>query len=53
MPVRRKQVKKSVEPVEKARLQKQLRLIAQEVKRLDAHIQELTKTCIRGNYRML
>jgi hypothetical protein len=50
MPVRRKQAKKRVE---KPRLQKQLRLVAREAKRLDAHIQDLTKKLTRSHFRVL
>jgi hypothetical protein len=50
MPIRLKQAKK---PVKKASFEKQLRLVAQEAKRLDAHIKDLTRTFARGNYRML
>ena len=50
MPARKK---KSQKRVDKARLQKQLRLVTQEAKRLDAHIRDLTKTLAAGNFRML
>lgn len=53
MPVRRKQVKKSIEPVEKARLRKQIQLVAKEVKRLDSRIQDLNKLVNRGHFRLL
>ena len=56
MSVRQKPMTKSVERVEredKAKVKEKLRLVAKEVKRLDAHIQDLSRTFARGNYRML
>jgi hypothetical protein len=50
MPARRKKTEKRVD---KAQFQKQLRLVTQEAKRLDAHIKDLTTTLARGNYRVL
>jgi hypothetical protein len=48
VPVRRKKAKKRVK-----KLQKQLRLIAKEAKKLDCHIRDLEKTFAHGNFRML
>ena len=48
MPARRKKAKKRVK-----KLQKQLRLIAKEAKKLDCHIRDLAKTLATGNFRML
>jgi hypothetical protein len=64
MPALRKKTEKRVD---KARLQKQLRLVTQkakrldaeakrldaEAKRLDAHIKDLTKILIQGHFRVL
>jgi hypothetical protein len=50
MPVRRKKAEK---PVKLASFGKQLRLVAQEAKTLDAHIQVLKKMFLKGNFRML
>jgi len=50
MPARRKKAEKSAD---KLQLQKQLRLVTQEAKRLDAHIKDLTRTLTRSNYRIL
>jgi hypothetical protein len=50
MPARRKKAEKRVD---KAQLQKQLRLVTQEAKRLDAHIKDLTRTLTNGHFRML
>jgi hypothetical protein len=49
MPVRRKAEK----PVKLANFGKQLRLIARDAKRLDAHIRVLKKMFLKGNFRML
>lgn len=56
MPVRRKLAKKSVnsaEPREKAILKEKLKLVAEEAKRLDAHIKDLTETLNRSHFRLL
>jgi hypothetical protein len=56
MSVRQKPVKKSferVEPEDKAKVKEKLRLVAKEVKRLDAHIQDLTKLIFRSHFRLL
>jgi hypothetical protein len=56
MSVRRKPITKSVERVEpedKAKVKDKLRLVAKEVKRLDAHIQDLTKLISRSHFRLL
>jgi hypothetical protein len=56
MSVRQKPVTKSVERVEpedKAKVKEKLRLVAKEVKRLDAHIQDLTKLISRSHFRLL
>jgi hypothetical protein len=50
MPVRQKQAEK---PVKLASFGKQVRLVAQEAKRLDAHIRVLKRMFLKGNYRML
>lgn len=49
MPARRKKTKKLVK-----KLQKELRLIAKEAKKLDCHIRDLARTVANGgNFRML
>jgi uncharacterized protein YlxW (UPF0749 family) len=56
MSVRQKPMTKSVERVEredKAKVKEKLRLVAKEVKRLDAHIQDLTKLVNRSHFRLL
>jgi hypothetical protein len=56
MSVRQKPMAKSVERVEredKAKMKEKLRLVAKEVKRLDAHIQDLTKLVNRSHFRLL
>jgi hypothetical protein len=59
MPVRRKQAKKSrapvdrVEPADKAALAEKLRLVAEDAKKLDAHIKHLTETLVRSHFRIL
>lgn len=50
MPTRRKKAKKHVD---KAQFEKQLRLVSQEVKKLDAHIKDLNRTLERGAHRIL
>jgi hypothetical protein len=50
MPARRK---KPAKRVDKAQLQKQLRLVTQEAKKLDADIKDLTRTLTQSNYRVL
>jgi hypothetical protein len=40
-------------PLKLANFGKQLRLIAQDAKRLDAHIQVVKKMFLKGNFRML
>jgi hypothetical protein len=35
------------------RLQKQLRLISKEAKKLDCHIRDLARSIANGNFRML
>lgn len=35
------------------KLDKQLQVIAKEIKNFNAHIQELTATIVKGNYRIL
>jgi uncharacterized protein YlxW (UPF0749 family) len=56
MSVRQKPVTKSVARVEredKAKMKEKLRLVAKEVKRLDAHIQDLSKLVSRSHFRLL
>jgi hypothetical protein len=48
MPARRKKAKKRVK-----KLQKQVRLIVKEAKKLDGHIRDLANTLGTGNFRML
>jgi hypothetical protein len=48
MPAQPKKAKKRIK-----RLQKQLRLIAKEAKKLDCHIRDLARTVATGNFRML
>ncbi len=48
MPAQSKKTKKRIK-----RLQKQLRLIAKEAKKLDCHIRDLARTVATGNFRML
>jgi hypothetical protein len=48
MPAESKKTKKRIK-----RLQKQLRLIAKEAKKLDCHIRDLARTVASGNFRML
>jgi hypothetical protein len=50
MPVRKRKPQKRVD---KPQLQKQLRVVTQEAKRLDAHIKDLTRTLHKGNFRIL
>lgn len=50
MPARTKKPEKRLE---KAELQKQLRLVTQEAKRLDAHIKDLTRALTVCNFRVL
>jgi predicted nucleic acid-binding Zn-ribbon protein len=50
MPVRKKKAKKHVN---KAQFEKQLRLINQEVKKLDARIKDLNRTLDQGAHRIL
>lgn len=47
------QKKKAIKRVDAGQLQKQLRLVTQEAKRLDAHIKDLTRTLAKGHFRML
>ena len=56
MSVRQKPPKKSVKrvgPEDKAKVEEKLRLVAKEVKTLDAHIQDLTKLISRSHFRLL
>ncbi|MGA7293248.1 MAG: hypothetical protein WBW53_01370 [Terriglobales bacterium] len=56
MSVRQKPPKKSVKRVEpegNAKVKEKLRLVAKEVKTLDAHIQDLTKLISRSHFRLL
>jgi hypothetical protein len=48
MPAQAKKNKKRIK-----RLQKQLKLIAREAKKLDCHIRDLARTVANGNFRML
>jgi hypothetical protein len=56
MAVRRKQVKKPVEhvgPEDKAKVVKQLQLVAQEAKKLEADIHELGQLLDKSYFRLL
>jgi hypothetical protein len=48
MPAESKKTKKRIK-----RLQKQLKLIAREAKKLDCHIRDLARSVATGNFRML
>ncbi len=50
MPVGKRKPQKRVD---KAQLQKQLRVVTREAKRLDAHIKDLTRILNKGNFRIL
>jgi len=57
MSVRQKPVKKYVETFftreDKANVEKKLKLVGKEVKRLDADIQDLKKLISRGHFRLI
>lgn len=50
MPARKKKAQKHVDKIQ---LQKQLRLVSQEAKKLDANIKDLTRTLTQCNFRVL